>query len=61
MRNKVRAYLEEPLQPTRAEILTSLEHEEGATLERVTWLLANMLPTRAPGEPEEGRRARTST
>jgi pimeloyl-ACP methyl ester carboxylesterase/tetratricopeptide (TPR) repeat protein len=57
VRNKVRSYLEEPLQPTRAEILSSLEHEEGATLERVTLLLANMLPTRPPGEPEEGPRA----
>lgn len=57
VRNKVRSYLEEPQQPTRAEILKALEHEEGSTLERVTWLLANMLPTRAPGEPTEGPRA----
>jgi len=52
VRNKIRQFLEEPLQPNRDEILASLEREEGATPQYVTWLLANMLPTRPVGNAD---------
>lgn len=45
-RNKVHDYLEESQKVTRDEIQDSLQSEEGATVEYVTYLLANMLPTR---------------
>ncbi len=51
VRNKVREYLEEPIKPTRAEILESLASEEGATVEYVTHLVAIMLPTRKTPNP----------
>ena len=45
-RAKVREYLEERIKPNRDEILQRLKSEEGATVEYVTHLLANMVPTR---------------
>jgi predicted esterase len=51
-RNKVREYLEESIKPNRDEILERLKSEEGATVEYVTHLVANMLPTRRLPEPD---------
>jgi len=54
VRNKVRDYLEEPIKPKRDEILESLKAEEGGTVDYVTHLVANMLPTRKLPEAEAG-------
>jgi predicted esterase/tetratricopeptide (TPR) repeat protein len=51
-RDKVRKYLEESIKPKRDEILRSLDAEEGSTVEYVTHLVANMLPTRETPEPD---------